>query len=596
MAMERKLVIPRGAILGLLIAHGIGCSHKPMRVGDAGSGDADADVDAYLGSDGNGGGNGDASQGGGGSLGTGGSLGGDGGSNGPDGGRTPSKDAQTDVGGFTAMWARTVASSFASSDASPPRTNSNFACLATDRSGNVYVTGDFLAPGTLDFGNNVTVTATYDSYNALLVKYDPSGTPQWAQSRTPGDLGSLAIDASGFLYAVANLPGATSGVVDFGNGVTVVKSQASYQSVLVKYDPAGVPQWAVTMADDAGNSATFLDFELTMDATGNLYAAGTLSGSGPAGPADAPPASDKPAGDRHIKIPAPQPVQPAYAVLVKYDPSGAARWTRTVAATAVSGDSPHSQFASIAADTIGNVYAAARVGSQLGQGTYHFGNGVSAQGPSTVLVKYDPSGAAQWVRTWPADATISSLAVDKAGDVHAAGSMSCGTYDFGNGVTVAGRGVSAGTLGSSCVLLVKYDSSGVARWAQTDTSDGQSSYFNSVAADPMGGVYATGAMYGRGTYDLGNGATLTASADGRNYVMLVKYGPSGIVEWVRSSDNRGSADDLFGHLTVDPSGDVVVAGDVGGSGDVDFGDGVALIGLQKGTGSGWNALLVKYRR
>jgi hypothetical protein len=372
--------------------------------------------------------------------------------------------------------------------------------------------------------------------------------------------------------------------MDFGNGVTVTKSHALSQAVLVKYDPSGTAQWAQSVTGGLGDPG--FAYDMVMDASGNLYVAGGAAGTGANNVADAgaPP-------DGNLMSPAPQPVDPAYAVLVKYDASGAAQWTRTVTASSVSGDSPHSGFGRVAVDSAGNLYVAGDVGSALGTGTYDFGNGVSAAGPSPVLVKYDSSGIAQWVRTWPTKTGFSSLVADSDGNLYAAGGGCCGTYDFGNGVTAMGEGGFAGTACPSCVLLVKYDASGIAQWAHSSSEDGAGSYFNSVALDSSGNVYAAGDVSGPGLCDFGNGATVAASGN----LVLVKYSPSGMVDWARSAANGGSAGDELSAVTVDFTNHVYAAGGIGGPGDVDFGDNVTLTGLQAGPGDGWSALLVKYR-
>ena len=97
------------------------------------------------------------------------------------------------------------------------------------------------------------------------------------------------------------------------------------------------------------------------------------------------------------------------------------------------------------------------------------GNGVTATGASStqnvLLVKYNPSGQAQWARTLTAStvgAWFYAVAVDPAGNIYAAGSTAAhGTCSFGNGVTASPF------IPSNNVLIVKYNSSGQALWTQT---------------------------------------------------------------------------------------------------------------------------------
>ena len=405
-------------------------------------------------------------------------------------------------------------------------TESLISSAAVDSSGNVYAVGQLWGPGTVNFGNSATVTGVSNGYNALLVKYDSQGTVQWGQTVTAipdrSQFYSVAVDSSGNVYAAGYVSGA-SGAVDFGNGVTVTKSD------------------------------TFLN-----------------------------------------------------AVLVKYDSSGIAQWARTVTA-----GSSESSFSSVAVDSSGNVYEA---GSIAGTGTYEFGNGVATTGATSnspianqeggnlVLVKYDSSGIAQWAQTVTAGSGgsgFSSVAVDSSGNVYAAGSIGGPeTYDFGNGVTATGTlgsGAFAGLAGPGYVVLIKYNTSGIAQWAQTVTTGGPNSIFDSVAVDSSGNVYAAGSLYGAGTYDFGNGATATASTEGTNYVVLVKYNSLGIAQWARSSVNGGSSDAILASVTVDSMDNVYAAGGVGGTGVVDFGNNLTVTGTKVDAGPGWSALLVKYQ-
>jgi hypothetical protein len=481
-------------------------------------------------------------------------------------------------------WARTVVSA---------PTPSEFSSVAADRSGNVYAAGDFSGPGTLDFGDGVTITGAYASNNALLVKYDPLGTAQWAHTDAALSVGSqfpsVATDSSGNVYAVGYLYPA-SGEVDFGNGVTFTKSDTFLNAVLVKYDSSGAAQWA--RAITAGPSDSKFN-AVTLDASGNVYVAGAIQGTGTYDFGDHVTAMGTAAGDPNAI-----PRYGQNVVLVKYDSTGTAQWARTLAAGSLD-----SSFSSVAVDPAGNVYA---LGAITGMETYDFGNGMTATGmpiPSQlanpggadVVVKYDPAGTAQWVQA--VTAFFYSVAVDAAGNVYAAGSIGSPTYDFGNGVTAAGTVNSdAGTslVVPGFVLLVKYDSSGIARWARTVATGGQSSYFESVVADSSGDVYAAGSAWGPGIYDFGNGATVTATTEDGYSGLLVKYDSSGTAEWARSSRNERPSGEVFSSVTVDSLNDVYVAGYVDGTGSVDFGGNVTVTAPQLAS-SGSSALLVKYQ-
>jgi hypothetical protein len=482
----------------------------------------------------------------------------------------------TRAGGPVAQWARTVAA---------PTGGSVFGAVAVDRTGNVYVTGDLWGHDTFDFGGGVVATGLNDRYSALLVKYDATGTPRWATANRADSFGRLALDAAGNLYVLASLSSTVTGDIDFGNGVKLAQADSVSRVALVKYGADGAASWAKALA--AGNG-------LALDAEGNIFVAGTV-----ADPVAYDAATNVSAGDGRngrIKSPAPQPVDPAHALLAKYDAAGGLTWTRTAAASSVSGDSPHSTFGQVVLDAAGNIYVTGTIGSDLGHGNYDFGNGATAAGPSPVLVKYDATGTAQWVRPWPYGTYLNGLAVDAAGNVYGAGQMSCGTFDFGASVTVTGSGGFAGTAGPACAILVKHGPAGLPQWAVSSTGDGVGANFAALAIDAAGDLYAVGSVYGAATYDFGNGATVAVPGQSQNYLLLAKYAASGTPRWVRASGHRGTTSDELDAVVIDGADNIYVAGVIAGAGDVDFGDGVALTGLPAiPNGGGWSALLAKFR-
>jgi hypothetical protein len=103
------------------------------------------------------------------------------------------------------------------------------------------------------------------------------------------------------------------------------------------------------------------------------------------------------------------------------------------------------------------------------------------------------------------------------GSVFTAGRIDgTGIYDFGNSVTAAG------TYSGSNIVLVKYNSSGTAQWAQTVTVGSSNSEFLGVSVGSDGSVCAAGSIWGTSTYDFGNGVTAAGTYSGSN-IVLVKY-------------------------------------------------------------------------
>jgi uncharacterized repeat protein (TIGR02543 family) len=447
---------------------------------------------------------------------------------------------------------------------------SYFNSVATDASGNVYAAGYIFGTGSYGFGNGVTATGTYNGYNMVLVKYNSSGTAQWAQTAISGSdnsrFDSVATDASGNVFAAGYIYG--TGSFGFGNGITAAGTYSSlYNVVLVKYNSSGFAQWAQTVT-----SGSFRSWfrSVALDVSGNVYAAGQIEGTGSFGFGNGVTAAGT-ANNNNI-------------VLVKYNSSGTAQWAQTATSGIYS-----TYFRSVVTDAIGNVYAAGIIDGTGGCG---FGNGVAAEGKyitdNVVLVKYNSSGAAQWAQTVTSGSFNSlffSVAIDTSGNVYAAGYIDrTGSFGFGNSVTAAG------TYNGYNAVLVKYNSSGTAQWAQTVTSGLDNSHFNSVATDASGNVYAVGYIWGTGSYGFGNGVTAAGTNSSDHNVVLVKYNSSGIAQWAKTATS-GANQSVYNSVTTDVSGNVYAAGYIMGTGSYGFGNGVTAAGVYN---SYYNVVLVKY--
>jgi hypothetical protein len=128
------------------------------------------------------------------------------------------------------------------------------------------------------------------------------------------------------------------------------------------------------------------------------------------------------------------------------------------------------------------------------------------------------------------------------------------TVDFGGGVLTS--------AGGTDIFVAKFDSSGNHVWSQ-GFGDPNSQYGRSVTADPSGNVTVTGDFYG--TVDFGGG-TLTGAGSG---IFVAKFGSGGNHVW---SQGFGGWGHQYGRsVTTDPSENVIITGDFGGT--VDFGGG-----------------------
>jgi hypothetical protein len=131
--------------------------------------------------------------------------------------------------------------------------------VATDSSGNVYVTGDTY--GGLDGNTNA-------GYNDLfVVKYLDNGTKLWTKQlgTSSTDLANgVATDSSGNVYVTGGTYGGLDGNTNAGNSDLFV----------VKYNSSGTKQWTKQM----GSSSRDYDYGVATDSSGNVYVSGDTYG------------------------------------------------------------------------------------------------------------------------------------------------------------------------------------------------------------------------------------------------------------------------------------------------------------------------------
>ncbi|HKW15274.1 MAG TPA: SBBP repeat-containing protein, partial [Candidatus Krumholzibacteria bacterium] len=114
--------------------------------------------------------------------------------------------------------------------------------LATDASGNVYMTG--ANANGVDFGGGLLTSA--GSYDVFLAKFNPGGVHQW--SAEWGDAstqsgGRIAVGPLGDVF----LGGSFTGAINFGGGL--LTSAGLDDAYLVQFNASGVHQWSARFGD-----------------------------------------------------------------------------------------------------------------------------------------------------------------------------------------------------------------------------------------------------------------------------------------------------------------------------------------------------------
>ena len=343
--------------------------------------------------------------------------------------------------------------------------------------------------------------------------------------------GPVATDVAGNVY-LAGETGSSSAIVTSG-AYQGVYGGGSYDCLLVKFNSAGVRQWA-TYLGGAGDD--FLE-AITTDATGNVYGAGiTNSTSG---------------------IASSGAFQGTYgggtydAILVKFNSAGMEKW-----ATYYGGTS--SDFAyGVAADASGSVYMGGQTKSTTGiatAGAYQdtIGDGVGVYGDA-ILVKFDSMGARIW-GTYYGGGDYDygkAVATDNAGNVYLAG-MTASL----SGIASPGAYETTHGGGSYDAFLTKFNSTGVWQWGTYYGGNGDDE-IDALATDPLGNVYVGGNT--SSTTRIASGGSYNAyNSGGASDGFIAKLNSAGLRIWGTFYGDVG--DDYINAITVDDTGNVYFAG------------------------------------
>jgi len=345
--------------------------------------------------------------------------------------------------------------------------------------------GDGASKLAVDGSGNVYVTGysmgsgTDEDYSTR--KYNSSGGQLWT-SRYNGTGNSvdraysIAVDGSGNVYVTGlSRSGITANTEDYAT---------------IKYNSSGIQLWA-TRYNGSLNSNDAA-YALALDNSGNVYITGSSSGSGGSG---------------------------RDYVTIKYNSSGVEQWVQRYNGPGNSIDEAYR----IAVSDSGNVYVT---------GYSRSGSGAGSEDCTTI--KYNSTGAQQWVQRFNNGANDLGLAVavDASGNVYVAG--------------FAWNGFS-----SLDYLTLKYNASGIQQWSKVEVQSGIGVIY-SLAIDGPGNVFVTGFSWDEGS--------------GFDDYLTIKYNSSGVYQWGTKYNGPSNGADTAYSLALDGSGNVYVTGSSSGSG------------------------------
>jgi uncharacterized delta-60 repeat protein len=367
--------------------------------------------------------------------------------------------------------------------------------MKTDGAGNVYSIGTCAAAG---------------NYNIVTVKYNNSGTLQWAQTfdSTTADFGtSLDIDASGNVIVAGTV---------FGFPVTI------------KYNSSGARLWLKAMGSTGNPSRIRTDGSGNVYVTGNLNSAGDIyivkydaagnqqwlqTWNGPANDADY---SRDMVIDNQGNVVIlgdtkdPGPLFINNFVTIKYNSAGALQWAQFY-------NRYNESAISMAVDKANNIIIT---------GKSHPSSGVP---DDIATVKYNPSGVQQWAQIYNGPANNFD-------------------YPFGIAADTLGNIIVAGTSQFSpqgMAITIKYNSGGSQQWINNFSYYDSVTYNVSLSADAAGNIYTIAQARYNNAY----------------YLITNKYSSLGSQLWQKVNSGGSSQNTLFYRkmLSVDNLGNLFSA-------------------------------------
>lgn len=385
--------------------------------------------------------------------------------------------------------------------------------IATDASGNSYVTGYFSSTITFPGGISLSSSGLSDIF---VLKANPNGQILWAVKAggTADERGtSIAVDGSGNVYVTGHF----QGTANFG--VSSVTSNGSKDMFVAKYNTAGVLQWV----NSGGGTGEDFGYGLAVDGAGNVAVTGEFKNTGIFG------SNSFVAGGTDVFV-------------CRYTNAGALSWAK-----AGSG-ADNARGIDIACDASGNVYVTGQFSNNITFDNTESNNMYNA----VFLVKFNSAGNEQWLRKIEGGATniAYGICTDANSNIYLTGDFTGNLVFFPNATSPLTSPY------ANKVFLVKYNTQGVIQWTKAAGSNNSISS-RSVAVGSGNEVYIGGwftcklsqyaDVYGQGVFNS------VGFRDG----FISKFNTAGNWEWARNFGGTGH--DYLNGLAVGSGGLPVAA-------------------------------------
>jgi hypothetical protein len=320
--------------------------------------------------------------------------------------------------------------------------------ISVDSTSNVYITGRFQDGVTIYNAGGASSEITLlgsGAQDAFIVKYNTSGTAQWAAQigGSSNDLGaSISVDSTSNVYVTGKFE-STVTIYNSGGGIFgTLTAVGINDAFVVKYDINGTALWATKMSGT--------DFQegraISVDGTGNVYVTGdyftfsalTIYNS-----------DGNPSG---ITLPSTGVFS---SFIVKYDINGFAVW-------AAYNDGADNAGLGIVADSAGYCTTTGRYNNATltvrNSGGTPFATTLPNSGDfDAYIINYDPSGMVQWVTCVAGSGNDlgASISVDSTLNVYVTGKFESTVTIYNSSGSTFGTPLVSD--GNSDTFIVKYE-------------------------------------------------------------------------------------------------------------------------------------------
>jgi hypothetical protein len=410
--------------------------------------------------------------------------------------------------------------------------------MVVDNAGNVYLTG--LYTGSSVFfkfvgGADMTSQVAGSSADIYLVKYNSSGTFQWARgigsASTDEGLG-LSFDASGNLVLCGFIGGTATVYSKATPSIATITAIGSLDAVVAKFAPDGSFIWGQAIGSAAGaEKAT----AITTDASDNVYVGGLVFGTVDLDPG---------AGTANVTEGIPQGAGDVY--LAKYSSAGVYQWGGSMIGAGAE------QISSLSVSG-SHVYAA---GFFNGFVDFNILGGVnnltSTGGKDIFFARYAVAdGAYGYAQKLGGtlDDEARKIMVNASSDIYLTGYFSGTNIDFDPS---AGSSLLT-SAGGFDIFMAKFTSTPTLTWAlQAGSATQDEGYV--INLDGSGNIYL-GGTYSNNATDFDNGAgTRTLTSNGLRDGLYAKYVECSLPSITSHPANLSACTGGNANLTVTASG------------------------------------------